>query len=149
MADLYAVAGSTISIGGVLSAKATDFVAGDFASQTWTAIDGWQNVGAIGDAAEVIKTALINQGRVIKQKGTNDAGSCECTFAIVSGDPGQAALIAAQKVKSNYAFKIVWSDGVTDYFIALVSTRNRGGGDANAVQMRTFALELNSNVVSV
>lgn len=149
MPDLYAVAGSKIYIGGVLASKATDFVVGDYSSQTWVEVDGWETAGQVGDSAEIISTSLINQGRVNKQKGTNDAGEMENNFAILPTDPGQLAMVAAQKTKSNYAFKIVWSDGTTEYFIALVGNRERSGGGANDVQMRSFTLSLNSNIVTV
>lgn len=149
MADIYAVAGSKIYIGGQKDSTLVDFVAGDFAGQTWIEIDGWETAGSIGDSSEVIKTSLINRGRVTKQKGTNDAGSFECTFALVDGDAGQAALIAAQKTKETYALKVDWSSGDTEYFVAMVMSRNRSGGNANTVQMITATLEIDSNIVTV
>lgn len=147
MPDMVAIAGSTIAIGGVLSAKPTDFVSTDFNGQTWTLIDGWETLGAFGDAAEIIATPLINQGRTVKIKGTNDAGDLECSFVSYPTDPGQIALIAAQKTKSNYAFRIVHSDGVTEYFIAMVGSRQRSGGGANDASKRSFTLSINSNIV--
>ncbi len=41
MSTLFPVAGCSIYIGGQLSDKSTDFIASDFATQTWTLIDGW------------------------------------------------------------------------------------------------------------
>lgn len=147
MAELYSVSGSTIAIGGVLASKATDFVAGDFASQTWTNIDGWESAGSVGDTADVIKTNLINRDRVLKQKGSNDAGSMENNFAIIDADPGQVALIAASKTDSNYAFKVTWNGGDVQYFIGLVTEAPRAGGTSNTVQMLKAKIEINSNVV--
>lgn len=148
--ELYAVAGSTISIGGtVVSTKKADFIATDFSSQTWTEIDGWETMGALGDSAETISTALINRNRVIKQKGVSDAGTYECSFAIKEGDAGQAALRAAQDTQDNYAFKVLYPGGNSEIFIALVtSTRNPGGG-ANTVLKLDATLEINSNIVRV
>lgn len=108
--DLYPVAGAKIYIGAALATKASDFVAADFASQSWTEIDGWETMGAIGDAAQVITTSLINRGRDVKQKGTRNAGSMQNVFAILASDPGQIALIAAEKTRSNFAFKIEFDD---------------------------------------
>lgn len=147
MPDMVAIAGSTIAIGGVLAAKATDFVASDFSGQSWTLIDGWETMGALGDTAEVISTALINQGRMVKIKGTNDAGDMECSFVSYPSDPGQLALIAAQKSKSNYAFRVAHSDGVTEYFIGMVGSRQRAGGGANDASKRNFTISVNSNIV--
>lgn len=111
-ADLFAVAGSKIFIGGVLNTKIGDFSEADFAGQVWTEIDGWQTMGAIGDTAEEIVTALINRGRNVKQKGVRDSGSMENTFTVIPSDAGQALLIAAEKGRSNRAFKIQHSDAV-------------------------------------
>lgn len=110
MADLYPVAGSKIYIGGVLDSKAFDFIAADFASQEWVEIDGWETMGAIGDAAQEIATDLINRGRTVVQKGTRRAAAMENNFAIIAEDPGQIALIAAEKSKFNYAFRVVGDD---------------------------------------
>lgn len=107
---LSPVAGSRIYIGGPLSDKNADFVAADFTSQTWIEIDGWQSAGSIGDSAQEIATDLINRGRTIVQKGTRRAPSMENTFAILPADPGQIALLAAEKTKSNYAFRVVGTD---------------------------------------
>lgn len=145
--ELFAVSDSKIFIGGALSTKKADFIAGDFTSQTWVEIDGWETCGAIGDAAETITTTLINRGRAIKQKGTNNAGSMENTFAVIDGNAGQTALFAAQASDDNYAFKIEWSTGEVWSFIGLVMTKARAGGDANAVHMINATIEINSNIV--
>lgn len=110
MADLFPVAGDRIYIGGVLSAKNADFVAADFAGQSWVEIDGWETCGPIGDAAQEIATDLINRGRTVVQKGTRRSPAMENNFAIVPGDAGQAALYAAERSKFNYAFRIVRDD---------------------------------------
>jgi archaellum component FlaG (FlaF/FlaG flagellin family) len=108
--DLFPVAGAHIDIGGVLATKLADFAATDFASQTWTEIDGWETMGASGDTAAQIKTSLINRKRDIKQKGTKDSGSMQNNFAIIPTDPGQIALIAAEKTSYNYAFRVRFDD---------------------------------------
>lgn len=148
MPDMYAVAGSKIYIGGVLAAKPTNFVVGDFSSQIWVEIDGWETAGAIGDAQEIISTNLINSARTIKQGGTKDAGSMENNFSIFPADAGQIALKAAQGTGSNYAFRIIWSTGETQYFIALVGTQTRSGGGANDIQMLSATLEVNCKPVT-
>lgn len=106
--DLLPVAGSKLYIGGVLATKAADFVAADFSGQTWTLVDGWAQAGSLGDDSNIISTDLINRGRTVKQKGTANAPDMQNVFAIVPGDAGQAALIAASRSNNNYAFKIEW-----------------------------------------
>lgn len=157
--SLYPVAGCRIYIGGVLADKATDFVAADFTSQTWVEVDGWSQMGQIGDAGALITTPLINRGRDVKQKGTANAGSMQNVFAIVPGDAGQTALraAAAPSNKSNYAFKIELNDkpdgvGATAsqrLFVGLVMGAQETGGAANTVRNLEATIEINSNVVPV
>ena len=158
--DLYPVAGSKLYIGGVLATKATDFVAADFTSQTWVLIDGWTQMGAIGDAAQTITTSLINRGRDVKQKGTRNAGSMQNVFASIAGDAGQAALLAAEKTSSNYAFKLEFDDAATSpaspaptpttkLFVGLVTSAQEAGGAANTVRNLNSTIEINSNIVTV
>ena len=147
--ELYAVADSHIYIGGVLPPQAADFVAADYASQTWVEVDGWETMGDIGDTAELISTAVINRGRMTKQKGVRNGGSYEASFVRLGTDAGQLALKAAEAVASSYAFKIVYSTGETEYFIALVMGAMRNGGDANTVLKLSSTLEINSNIVEV
>lgn len=154
--DLFAVAGKKIFIGPAIANKAANFVAADFASLTFTEIDGWESHGAFGDNAATITTALINRNRDIKQKGTSNAGQMQNQFAIARTDPGQIALRAAQKSNSNFAFKVQDTDvpagGGTPtvmYFIALVMNASEQGGTANTVQMLQGTLEINSNIVIV
>ena len=154
---LYPVAGCHIFIGGVLADKATDFIESDFTSQSWTEIDGWSTMGAIGDAAQAITTAIINRGRDIKQKGTANAGTMQNVFASQPTDPGQIALLAASQPnnKNNYAFRIDLNDAIAAgapskrYFIALAMTAQDQGGGANTIREVNATLEINSNVVRV
>jgi hypothetical protein len=151
MADLYPVAGSKLYIGGVLETKNEDFVESDFASQSWTEIDGWSQMGAVGDAAQTITTPLINRNRDLKQKGTSNAGSMQNTFAALENDAGQIALLAAAEPsnKSNYAFRIDLSNGAKRYFVGLVTTAQDAGGEANTMGNMSATIEINSNIVRV
>lgn len=155
--DLYPVAGSKIYIGGAMATQPDDFAAADFSAVTWVEIDGWSQMGAIGDAAQVITSSLINRGRDVKQKGTRNAGSMQNVFAKIDADLGQIAAIAAEKTSNNYAFKIEFDDkglgtGAANsmrYFVGLVTSAQEAGGAANTVQNLNMTVEINSNVVSV
>lgn len=159
--DLYPVAGAKIFIGGAaMATQADDFEESDFASVSWTEIDGWETMGTIGDTAQVITTSLINRGRDVKQKGTRNAGSMQNVFAVLSDDAGQTALIAAEKTSSNYPFKIEFDDAAAGpasptpepskrYFVGLVTSAQEAGGGANTVQKLNATIEINSNIVPV
>lgn len=110
MASLVSTAGCKFYIGGTLSAGLVDLTEASFSGQTWVEVDGWMTKGDLGDSAEEISTPLINRGRVVKQKGTFDAGTMENVFAWTPSDPGQLALIAASKDRLERAFKVEYSD---------------------------------------
>ena len=110
MASLVSTAGCKFYIGGVLAATLADFTETSFAGQSWVEVDGWITKGDLGDSAAEISTDVINRGRTVKQKGTFNAGTMENVFAWTPDDAGQLALIAASKVRSEYAFKVEYSD---------------------------------------
>lgn len=112
MADVYNVAGSTIWIGDTITVPMNgDLDAADFASQNWKEISGWQTAGTIGDTAQITTTTLISSGRDRKTKGSRNAGTMDNTFVPDGTDPGQLALLAAERGCDNYAFRIIWSAG--------------------------------------
>ena len=156
MSDLHPVAGARFYIGGATATQATDFAASDFSGEPWVEVDGWETLGAVGDAAEAIVTQLINRNRDLKQKGTRNAGSMQNNFAVAPGDAGQEAMRAAENSSSNYAFRIVYNDipdggstGTTQYFVGLVMSWQDSGGTANTVRLKAGTVEINSNVVEV
>lgn len=154
---LLPVAGMRIYIGNVMDDQSTDFVEADFTAESpdsWIEIDGWEQMGAIGDAVTDIATTLINRGRTIHQKGTADAPPMSNVFALLPADTGQLALIAAglPSVKDNYAFKIVGNETGTPsklYFIGLVMGTPEPGGGANTARKLTANIQINSNIVHV
>lgn len=153
---LYPVSGAKIYIGQQLAPKSTDFVESDFSTISWTEIDGWTQAGEFGDTAALITSPIINRKRDVKLKGSRNAGSMANVFAIVPGDEGQAAVVAAEADRDDYAFKIEWDDmpdggtsPTTHYFIGLVMTAGRTGGDANTPRNLNVTIEVNSNIVEV
>lgn len=158
MSDLFPTAGCKFYIGDApLAAKLTDFIESDFSAVTWVEVDGWTNMGEFGDEGALITTDLINRKRTTKQKGTFNAGNMQNTFAVIAGDTGQTALIAASKVDNNYPFKIVMNDDPNDgansapgerKFVGLVMSARETAGDANTVRTLNANVEINSNIVT-
>lgn len=150
---IYATAGSKLYIGGVIAMKSTDFVEADFTSQVWTEITGLTGLGKVGDTSESISVKLVGEGRTKKLKGTRDAGTMEIVCAIDSADAGQTAVIAAEKTKSNYAFKLVLNDAPTGgtpserKFIALVMSAEEQFDQADTEMKLNISLAVNSNIV--
>ncbi len=157
--SLLAVAGQKFYIGHVMEDSASDFIETDFTSihaspNAWTEVDGWETMGAIGDAVTDIKTDLINRNRAIHQKGTADSPAMSNVFALIADDAGQLAVRAAGQpsVKDSYAFRIKGNESGTAseiYFIALVMGTPEQGGGANTVRKLAINLQPNSNFVFV
>jgi hypothetical protein len=160
--ELFPVAGCKLYIGAALAPDKEDMVAADFTTALAGAveIDGWSSMGAVGDNAALITTALINRGRDVKQKGTANAGSMANVFAAIDDDPGQIALIAAAQAsnRNNYAFRMVMNDtpatGTSPtpserLFVGLVMSAQEAGGDANTIRNLNATIEINSNIVTV
>jgi hypothetical protein len=159
-ARLFATAGSKLYIGPAKAFTGTDFTVSDFPSTgagaiTWTEIGGTTNLGATGDTAELITTTHINDSRVRKAKGTRNAGSMTVVCDLSYDDPGQLALIAAEKTRDTYAFKLVFNDAPAGgtpsarYFTALVMGTSEELNEANSVAKFNTTLELDSNIVRV
>lgn len=155
---IYATAGAKLFIGGVLAQKSTDFVAGDFTSQTWVEVGELESLGKFGDEATEIKFDGINTKRSRKLKGTRDAGTMEVVCGSDPLDAGQIALIAAEATSSDYAFKVELTDKPSSgaspkpsqrLFIAQVASVPETLEGANNVIKFSAMLRINSNVVRV
>lgn len=110
MATLYPVSGCKYYIGAAIELPDTDIDESTFDAVSWTEVKSWMEAGALGDAAALITTPLIDRSRDIKQKGTRNAPSRQDNFAVVASDPGQLAMIAAEATNHNYPFKVLLND---------------------------------------
>jgi hypothetical protein len=132
---------------------ATDTLS-EYEALTWTEVKEIENLGDFGDESSAVTFASLSDARVRKLKGARDAG----TMAIVVGrdplDPGQQAMIAAEKTNFEYPFKIVAADNpsasytpTTFYFKGLVmSQRNAAGANDNVVRT-TFNVGINTPLI--
>lgn len=147
------VAGKKLYIGTAMS-PSDSLTNSSFTGQTWTLIDGWETQGKIGDARAAVKVSYINQARDVTMAGTKDAGAFSNNFIKLSGNAGQAALVAAQAAGANYAFKLEGNEaGATTVsqklFVGVVLDTSDTGGGANAVDMMAANIQVNSNIVIV
>lgn len=156
MADLYAVAGAKFYIGTVaMTVPNEDVDEADFAGVTWIEVDGWQTMGAIGDASAEIATDLINRGRTVVQKGTARAPASQNNFAVNTADAGQLAMKAASRNKSNYPMRVVYDDAPESgtpseqMWIGLVMSAQEAGGGANTARMLNCNVAPNTNIVDI
>lgn len=155
MAGIFATAGATLYIGGALSAKTTDFVLGDFAGQSWVAVNWMENIGAFGDEAASITFDAIEQQRTQKLKGTRNAGDMAIVCGLDYEDAGQIAVRAAEATPNNYSFKVEFNDAPQAgtpserYFIGLVMSARETLDTANNVMKLNTTIGVNSNIVRV
>lgn len=156
MADLFPVAGAKFYIGNAaMVVPTTDVTESSFAAVTWVEVADWQNMGAIGDAANEIATDLISRGRTVVQKGTKRSPMMSNQFAVNSSDAGQIAMIAAAASNSNYPFRVVFNDApsggtaTVKYFIGLVMSAQEQGGGANTTRLLSCDVAPNTNIVTV
>lgn len=159
MAKMYPVAGCKFYIGdAAIDDQDEDFVAEDFDAVTWIEVKGWVTMGAHGDAATLVTSDQIGNPRTKKAKGTRNAGSMENVFDVVADDPGQLAMIAAERTNQNYPFRVVYNDAPAtgaaptpseSMFIGIVLSGQRSGGGANDPRRRALTVEINSNIVEV
>lgn len=146
----------------IADTTAIDFTTDQSALDAFEALSGWVKVGEIEDLGEIgdqsadVTFSALGANRVRHLKGARDAG----TMTVVTGadpqDAGQNALRAAEKTKFNYNFKIVYEDAAdasstdsVDYFRALVMSARKNNGTTDNVMRRTFALGINSPVITV
>jgi hypothetical protein len=152
---VYATAGATLEIGGVLEQKSGDFVLADFSSITWVAVKELEALGSLGDTSQAITFASIEDKRERTIKGTRNAGTMEVVMGIDYNDGGQLALIAAEKTIHDYAFRVTFNDAPAGgtpsqrLFIAKVMSQSEQLDSANNVMKLTASLAVNSNVVRV
>lgn len=157
MSHLFATAGSKLDIGAAKSFADVDFIATDFTtgSPVWTEIGGATNLGSAGDTSELITSNHVRVARTRKLKGTRNSGSMTVVCDLDYADPGQLAVIAAEKQRHSYAFRVTFNDAPIDgtpsvrYFVALVMSAAEQWDEANSVMKLNVTLEIDSNIVRV
>jgi hypothetical protein len=155
-ASIYSVAGTKVYIGGVMTAKVTNFVAADFNIESWTSISWLENIGQFGDEASEIAFSPIDVNRTLKLKGVYNAGN----MTIVAGrdytDSGQGILLTASQAIYDYGFRVILNDmpsggvaGSIRYFIGKVMMFREQYDTVNNVVRVNATIGINSNIVSV
>lgn len=143
MATLYPVAGCKYYIGAAIELPDDDIDESTFDGVSWTEVKSWMEAGALGDAAALITTPLIDRKRDVKQKGTRNAPSRQDNFALAATDAGQLAMIAAEATDYNYPFKVLLNDAP----VAKSTTVTISNASPGVVTWTGHGLEANTPVV--
>lgn len=157
MSILLATAHMKIHIGAAKAFGGVDFVEADFTTGTpvWTEVGGTTNMGGAGDVSELISSNQIAAGRTRKAKGVRNAGNMALVCDLDIADPGQLALLAAEKTRDSYAFKVEFDDAPAGgtpsirYFVAFVMSASEQYDEANSVMKLNASLEIDSNILHV
>ncbi|MGV8954610.1 MAG: hypothetical protein ACOH2M_26165 [Cypionkella sp.] len=122
----------------------------------WVEIGEVNNLGDIGDEAAAVDAPSISRGRNRTLKGTRNGGVQGLTVNHDPLDAGQIALIAAEKTKFTYAFKLVAADAPDEdyvdtafYYGAKVMSARVNLQGQDAVTMRAFGLAIQTATFEV
>lgn len=155
---IFATAGAKLYIGVTKAQKSAAFVLADFSASnaiTWNEIKETEGLGSLGDTSEAVNFTGIADARTRTLKGPRSAGTMEVVCGIDPADPGQQALIAAERTPHDYEFRLVLNDappGGTPserLFIAKVMSQSEQYDQANNVMKLNASLAVNSNIVRV
>jgi hypothetical protein len=147
MGILVTTAGSKLHIGSApMAFTGTDKVLASFSGVDWIEIKGH---------TELVSSNQIGISRTRKAKGTRNAGAKTIIMDFDPADPGQIALLAAEKESYSYPFRIILNDAPAGgtpserYFIAFVMSHEEQLGEANNAVKLVVVLEIDSNIVRV
>lgn len=126
-----------------------------FEGLSYTEVEEVESIGEIGDESGTVTFASLKDERERMYKTVRNAG----TMALVTGrdaiDPGQDALIAAEKTDLAYAFKLIYDDSrpsytdSVEYFGGLVLGRRTSIGGASDLNKRTFNVAIQTAIYEV
>lgn len=125
----------------------------DFEGDSYVEIKEVEDLGEFGDESSEVTFSSIGDSRMRRFKGVRDAGVIELICGRDPLDAGQAALIAAEKVKDEYNLKIVANDAPVDgtpttfYMRVLVMSAKNSFGTVDNVVKTTFSLAINSAII--
>lgn len=124
-----------------------------FKADTYVEVTEVEDLGEIGDEAEVVSYKVVGSGRVEKRTGTRDAGTLNLVCIRDPLDAGQRALIDASKTDSVYNLKIAVDDAPaggtpsTFFFRASVSSAKVTFAGADDMTKIGFSLAITSEVL--
>lgn len=143
----FSTVGSKIEIA---TGAPTTFDATGYAAVTpYVEIGEIEDIGEYGAEDSILSRTPLKTGVVQKLKGGTDFGTLPLQSALVLGDPGHVAVIAAQASKNAYTFRITYQDGTKDYFRALVTSYKKGIGGSEGFTKCSINLAITTATVTV
>jgi len=129
-------------------------VLADYTSDTYVEVTSISDLGEVGDSSDEIKFLAIGNARVLKLKGTRDAGDITITVGRDHSDPGQLAMKAAAIVDNGFNFKVQLNDAAAGapsmiYFSGVVLESRTKFGTANTVTENVFKVGVTTAPIEV
>lgn len=150
---IHGSSGSKLFIGGVAASRTQ--VLADYEEDSYVEVGEIEDLGEFGDESESITFTALSDGRTQKIKGPRDAGTMPVTVGDDMTDEGQTAMEAAEGQKFDYNFYVELPDALSiggensrHYFVGKVMSKRRNVGNASAVTRRSFAVGINSAIIS-
>ena len=121
------------------------------AALTYVEVGEMETIGDYGDTINDVTFAGLAQARAKHLKGLADAGSTELAIGFDAGDAGQLKLVEAflDRSRFDYPIKVVYVDGLIDYFAAKVMSNKKAGISVEGVLKRNVTLGINSEIYEV
>lgn len=136
----------TINQGGTLSicttAQTGDLNQAAMAALTYVNIGRIVTFPTIGFEVNFVTQDYVNTTVSQDQKGIRSGSSSEIVVGSDQTDAGQTALHTASLSNSKYAFKRVYANGITTYFMALVGNAVDSGGGVEDFENYTFPIKI-------
>lgn len=153
VANVVATNGAKVYIGPAAATTVDTLV--EYEALTFVQINGVNQMGTFGDAANVIEFDVIDESRTRKAKGTFNAGSMQLVMALDDNDAGQEDLLDALEDERSFAFKVEFNDKLTDagtntmkYFRAKVASAAIDMGGSNDVIRRNVQIAIDSAIIT-
>ena len=142
MTDAVTFAGTKISIS---AGQPATYDAAGFGAVTSFSVIGEVTTapGSGGKTFEDVAYNVLSDRATKHLKGTFDQAEQTLTVIDDRSDAGQTLAKAALDSDSEYSFKVEYSNGEIDYFLALVTGYEGEGGDANAIRQSTMTFRRN------
>ena len=145
---IQSVAGSKIYIA-TASGLPTTYDAAGFAAKTYVEIKQVSNIGDFGSTFAEITFTGISDRVVQKLKGSENIGTQAVDMAYDATDTGQIRVRAAQREDASSAFKIIFQDGSTFYYMGKVMSAPFKLGSVDTVTMASASVGLDGKIVIV
>ena len=161
--NIAAGAGTKIYIGTTASASNQ----AEYESDTYTLVEQTEAIGTFGDSSAEVTFVGLENSRVVKKKGSRDAGNLSVTMALsltaLTSSPlgGQGVMLAAAEDSSSadYNFKVEYNDGDNStspdgtpsirYFSGQVATFQEAEEGADEIIMATCEVRVNTGYLRV